>query len=133
MGASDFHDQVRKREGLTMAQAFDEAHHNAKYDYGHAGYTGTIAEKPGYVTITLPDGWTSTKLWNALHEVEELGWRLAGDPEKEIPPFLLAQELIKAVGRTTAESWAQTMSDKWGPAIGFETTEHFEFFGYASS
>lgn len=47
MGASDFR-QFEKTDDLTPAgrkRAFDKAVKDAKYEHGHGGYTGTIAEK----------------------------------------------------------------------------------------
>jgi hypothetical protein len=32
--------------------AFNDAVDKARYDHGHAGYTGTIAEKCGYVVLS---------------------------------------------------------------------------------
>ena len=42
MGACEFYSVA---EGPTVKAAFSTAIDNARYDYGHAGYTGTIAEK----------------------------------------------------------------------------------------
>ena len=42
--------------GETAQEAFNEAVRQACYDYGHSGYTGTIAEKHEFVMIPLPDG-----------------------------------------------------------------------------
>jgi hypothetical protein len=36
--------------------AFREIVRKAQYDYGHAGYTGTIAEKSTFIEISLPPG-----------------------------------------------------------------------------
>jgi hypothetical protein len=35
----------------SLKEAFDEAVKRALYDYGHAGYTGTLAEKDSFVLI----------------------------------------------------------------------------------
>lgn len=48
MGAEWF--QVVER-GASAKEAFDNAVESAQYDYGHAGYTGTIAEKSKFVMI----------------------------------------------------------------------------------
>jgi hypothetical protein len=37
--------------GADVAEAYQNAVDQAQYDYGHAGYTGTIAECDGYVLI----------------------------------------------------------------------------------
>lgn len=38
--------------GKTAAEAFRAAREQAQYDNGHAGYTGTIAEKHKFVMVT---------------------------------------------------------------------------------
>lgn len=53
MGANSFSVVVK---GPTARKAFDEAVKNARYEYGHNGYTGTIAEKGSFVMITCPQG-----------------------------------------------------------------------------
>ena len=53
MGADVFHTQTR---GTTAKEAFDIAVEDALYDYGHQGYTGSIAEKDSFVMIDLPEG-----------------------------------------------------------------------------
>ena len=42
--------------GATVKEAFDSAVDQAQYDYGHAGYTGTIAEKDEYTVISDAKG-----------------------------------------------------------------------------
>lgn len=39
-------------EGETAAQAFSRAVAGAQFDYGHNGYTGTIAEKYEFTIVT---------------------------------------------------------------------------------
>lgn len=48
MGAEVF---TTYAKGTTAKEAFDAAVEQAQYDYGHAGYTGTIAEKAGWVMV----------------------------------------------------------------------------------
>lgn len=45
MGAERFRNLVK---GDTPEKAFSDAVDKAAYDYGHSGYTGTIAEKPSF-------------------------------------------------------------------------------------
>lgn len=52
MGGEVFTTRAR---GETAQEAFDAAKEEAFYDHGHSGYTGTIAEKPGFTIIPLPD------------------------------------------------------------------------------
>ena len=44
MGATNFVTMYGNAGRMTGAQAFGEAQEQARYEYGHAGYTGTIAE-----------------------------------------------------------------------------------------
>jgi hypothetical protein len=53
MGAQEFTHQAK---GKTAREAFANAVRQAQHDYGHAGYTGTIAEKNSFVLIPVPDG-----------------------------------------------------------------------------
>jgi hypothetical protein len=48
MGAEVFQQTA---SGKTPKEAFQKAVDEALYDYGHAGYTGTIAEKCSFVVI----------------------------------------------------------------------------------
>ena len=53
MGASEF---FATGYGDDADEAFDYAVSDAKYQYGHGGYTGTIAEKNDFRMIQVPDG-----------------------------------------------------------------------------
>jgi len=55
MGAVDF---THVAYGESPEKAFSSAVQEASYDYGHAGYTGTIAEKSGFEMKTVPEGET---------------------------------------------------------------------------
>ncbi len=45
-------------KGGDAREAFISAVREAQYDYGHAGYTGTIAEKDNFTVIPLAEGAT---------------------------------------------------------------------------
>lgn len=53
MGSETF---CTKAKGKTAKEAFQSAVDDARYNHGHAGYTGTIAEKNDYTMIPLPAG-----------------------------------------------------------------------------
>jgi len=53
MGANPF---IVGARGETAQAAFSRAVEDALYEYGHGGYTGSIAEKDGFVKIEFPDG-----------------------------------------------------------------------------
>ena len=53
MGGNTFIEIV---EGDNEHQAFQDAVRSAQYEYGHGGYTGTIAEKSEFVVIPMISG-----------------------------------------------------------------------------
>ena len=53
MGAESFYQEAN---GKTAKEAFKTAYDEACYDYGHRGYTGTLAEKDDFTVIKLPEG-----------------------------------------------------------------------------
>lgn len=63
MGATEFFTDTTKG---TVGEAFAAAVAQAHYDYGHAGYTGSIAEKDGWVVIT-----TTPMTHKAAHELAD--------------------------------------------------------------
>lgn len=107
MGACTFTDVAK---GSTAKEAFENATSDARYEHGHGGYTGTIAEKHSFTIIpfTSPSG-----------------------AEKGTPEFR------KEVGRYAdqlIEDDDYRVTDKWGPAgcIDLGNGEYL-FFGWASS
>ena len=53
MGACEFFTRVRR---ATAEEAFQKAQEDARYEYGHGGYTGTIAEKWSFDLVKVPEG-----------------------------------------------------------------------------
>jgi hypothetical protein len=53
MGGTTF---TAKAKGKTANDAFEYARAEAFHEYGHRGYTGTIAEKNDFTVIPLPEG-----------------------------------------------------------------------------
>lgn len=51
MGATTF---FTFATGKTASEAFASAQAEARYDHGHSGYTGTIAEKPSFIEFSVP-------------------------------------------------------------------------------
>jgi len=56
MGAETFVTTRFAFDGITARQAFKDAQEEARHDYGHRGYTGTVAEKQSFVELPLVDG-----------------------------------------------------------------------------
>jgi hypothetical protein len=109
MGAETF---SQLAYGRTAAEAFTAAQEQARYDYGHAGYTGTIAEKSSFQMANVPAE-RLAELQAADHPYYDYD---SQDP-----------------------NWEQ-FDDKWGPAgcINLGPKEpgklhKFLFFGWASS
>lgn len=110
MGAEQFSTTAR---GKTAQEAFDNARDEAWYDHGHAGYTGTIAEKPGFVMAVQGIVYDGEGLANAIAD---------GEPRPV------------GVFKDTWQRLCNAYEDKWGPALCIQTgPEEFLFFGIASS
>lgn len=104
MGATTF---ATSTSGADATEAFHTAKEQAYYDHGHAGYTGTIAEKPGFFMLT-DDPVTIEK----AEEMEQL--YLNEDPS--LPDHIVAR-----------------VADKWGDAACIPIDDGtFFFFGWAS-
>jgi len=59
-------------KGKTAAKAFAAAVKEAQYDFGHAGYTGTIAEKDEFTLLAPPNDEKAEDFANRLiHEGDE--------------------------------------------------------------
>jgi hypothetical protein len=101
MGAETFSQRV---SGKTAQEAFNAAQEQARYDYGHAGYTGTIAEKHDFIMLKPSP--------ERLEEIKAGQW-FDYDPDDPL--------------------WRK-VDDKWGPAGCLALGDgQFLFFGWASS
>ena len=71
MGGSTF---THTGHGKTAREAFASAREEALYDHGHAGYSGTLAEKDSFVEIKLPEDM----------DAKEYAYKLIEDDDKRI-------------------------------------------------
>lgn len=111
MGAEQFSTTAR---GKTAQEAFDDAREKAWYDHGHAGYTGTIAEKPGF-TMALVQ-------------------RIEQQDAEQLADDVASGDGSKLVRKDTYQRLCKAYEDKWGPALCIQTgPEEFLFFRIASS
>lgn len=116
MGAAQFMTAAR---GESARAAFEEVTERARYESGHGGYSGTVAEKSSFVEIQPPAGFSPRGYANCLLEGSE-----DGVPEEARKKFQRDFEKV---------------DDKWGPA-GCVTLEppagdkpgRYLFFGWAS-
>ena len=104
MGAADFKVFIPASKNSTAKSAFSEAVDAARWEHGNGGYTGTIAEKDGFMLITPEEDETTEECVDRLLYGEDDG--------------------------STEEG---KVSDKWGPAGCVETGRGYLFFGWASS
>lgn len=111
MGAEQF--TVESRFPGDVTEAFRQVREDALYDYGHAGYTGTIAEKDGYVVYTPPAN-------ISVNQVLEAFWSYpASRPEWADSKYDAAFEQY---------------DDKWGFAVALKNDDGtWTFTGWASS
>lgn len=102
MGAQTF---TQLAKGATAGEAFRSAVEQARYDYGHAGYTGTIAEKHDFIMLKADA--------DRIASIKEMPYGLGYEPDNP--------------------DW-EAVDDKWGPAGCYDLGEgQFLFFGWASS
>jgi hypothetical protein len=144
MGANSFSTAAF---GKTPQEAFHAAQDQARYEHGHGGYTGTIAEKYGFEQVALPKGVTLPSFLKLLDEAQELGYseymaervrdheRMGVGARKTWGGKTLKQaqaeyekqkrkedrfwtRVGKTPGLTEAlKRAAMTYDDKWGPAL----------------
>lgn len=116
MGATNF-DCVET--GATLQEAYLRAVDQARYDHGHAGYTGTIAEKDGCVEWPLPEDQTVDDVIDAVfcHQQSH------GEDTR----------LVEWYGEARAQRLVANHNDKWGPAVAFQVSPTmWHFTGWAS-
>lgn len=114
MGANYFEDKYVGN--ATMEEALNSLAEDAAWDFGHAGYTGTIAEKGGAVEIAEVETWA---------EASEVA-RTADDEAHESEAHNPAQR--------RSRTYPGYSSDKWGPAGAVKVGDQgWLFFGWASS
>lgn len=109
-GASFFHIGV----GKTPQEAFNKLADRARYEHGHGGYSGTIAEKPGFELLSPPPGVAALDMaeWvqsYVLPEYRDEPWNKSGKWKKY-------PDAREADVRRANEVWI----DKWGPAAAYE-------------
>lgn len=112
MGAAEFETWSL---GKTVQEAFTRARDDALYWYGHGGYTGTIAEKDGYVLVGKLTSQQAGHLDRYLRFYEQ--WDQRTDGRKGRAPKGIPASVLPMIQRAY-----QHWNDKWGPAVAFEVT-----------
>ncbi len=150
MGAEQFEVEAN---GKDMKEAFQFAVDTAFYDYGHAGYTGTIAEKSDAYLIPTPAGVLAQDVKKMIETAQ--GWnnvphtwpnqtpeQKAKQEEYHSASKEAFKQVVKWYGEAEATKIIEKSDGKWEDAVAIELTddEHpkdgerwFLFFGWASS
>ncbi len=115
MGAADFSNVGR---GKTPDEAFDYLVTEARYEHGHGGYTGTIAEKHSFIS-SVPPADVEPRQWARWIETADNEGDMAEVPAKY-------RSLIRKAN--------DAYEDKWGPAVCVPLGDgKYLFIGWASS
>lgn len=123
--------------GKTMKGAFSAAHKEALYEYGHRGYTGSLAEKGSYVDMTA-----KFPKFSNDEELEAILRNIYSFPNIEdsatVSTYDSKNRTIVKRAMTADEmeivDIVKAANDKWGPAVGIKTGDNeYLFFGWASS
>jgi hypothetical protein len=140
MGAVNFYCEA---EGKTLSEAFRSAVDEAYYEYGHRGYTGTIAEKSGVTLIdiplnALPDTGNERGIGERVasafaYFIEDDSLSAPAEYEWAVLAKADAIALRDAIGAREFERMAEIWDEKWGNALAFRLAENkFAFCGMAS-
>lgn len=108
MGAEQF---VEFGRGKNMQEAFEKVHEQALYEYGHGGYSGSIAEKGSVraINMPVPQPMIDARDGDIIQAAEDFAYYCMDNEDK----------------------W---WDDKWGPSAGFHVKDDiYCFFGWASS
>ena len=116
--------------GKTAKEAFHRAVEQAQYEYGHGGYTGTIAEKCDFTVFDLPPRVMAGKVvaalgWAALHmQFIDSPECVASYNDRTIVTRARREWewLVSKFDARTVREMVRLYDDKWGPAVGFQVT-----------
>lgn len=151
MGAAGFWTEAI---GRSADEAFRCATDRARYEHGHGGYTGSIAEKHEFKLMHV----SKAELLHWLdHEIQEsrkvlrgrVGWE-AENWQRNLQAAEQERARVASGGTPSPEAFAQILYglwhgpgfDKWGPAVAvqlspkpgdFPGCKRFVFFGLASA
>lgn len=141
MGATTF---MIASKGKTAAAAFDAAVERAKWEHGHGGYTGTIAEKHSFVAIkdtldqvlakmraATPEPYYGETPEQARKRLDEVVAKLV--QRRDGPPKPSPAKLAAILADALIDMDDPRVRDKWGPAGCIAVGEgEWIFFGWAS-
>ena len=145
MGATNF---MTTAKGKSLDDAFRVATDQARFEYGHGGYTGTIAEKETVMevrTMRVPPGTRKKTYLQAVHIAEAWSWMredTAEDLKDDRPRYIkrrkqIAKEVDKFNAKGFDMAYMCDMTDhatKWEPCCGMRIgrSNEYVFWGIAS-
>jgi hypothetical protein len=126
MGATDY---INVGKGKSAREVFDRLTEQARWEHGHGGYTGTIAEKDRYVEFKRPKGMRRATAIQAVRDlggISDLGF---GDWPTSDAGKAIQAKYPKLPIAAMYEVW----TDKWGPSLAIEISKgEYLFAGFAS-
>lgn len=126
--------------GKTANDAFRAAVEQAQWDYGHGGYTGTIAEKRDFVLLPKPSTRLSTRaladcaigdddhyiIWRKLKKGEDgnkfASLRCGMDKSGNLYKVVAERKKLPTSLLLWVKDAHEAVGDKWGPAGCVEIT-----------
>ena len=130
MGGCDFWADHRGEEDAS--KAFHAAVEEAQYEYGHGGYTGTIAEMHEFVVVTPPANVDARLLAQFIHESDYK--LISRKPEGLSATEQVFYDSLPDGFKPKLRHLAEVHSDKWGPCLAIKIApKWWAFFGWASS
>ena len=138
MGASEFFNVA---EGKTADAAFKKLVDWARWEYGHGGYTGTIAEKQSFVEFARPKGMRRDKVIEAVRALGGYALPDALRPSVNCGRSGDSQHAIAEVDagqggypKLPIQQMFEIYDDKWRPALAIQLRKgEYLFAGFASS
>jgi hypothetical protein len=113
MGANYFRTESA---GATVEAAFELARTDAFYEFGHGGYTGSIAEKAGFEEFSFATFDEAREVVRLIHDYEQ--------PENE---------RREKVGEALWDAIDEITQDKWSDCVAIKIDNtRWIFFGWAS-
>ena len=123
MGASEFSNIA---EGKTADEAFKKLVKQAQWEHGHAGYSGTIAEKRSISEFKRPKGMRRATVIKAVRDLGRIGYKDDGT--------YCDEDVQATYPKLPIGAMYECYEDKWGPALAIELkTGEYLFAGWASS
>ena len=111
-------------KGATMQEAFRAAVSDAQYDHGHAGYSGSLAEKNSATVHKVP------RDFDPVQWVQMAERMMYPDADDRAEAAEFAGDFLPVLMRLAAH----LKGDKWGPAAAVKIADGKWFFGgYCSS